>query len=105
MTNEGTAPTGIIITITGPVEFPSVVFVTDTGDVQRLQLNIVLEAGQTLVIDTAERTVLLNGEVSRRGQASGIFPLLPPGTHEISMTAAIFDASASLEACWRSAWF
>lgn len=105
ITNTGTAETGLLIRIDGPVGMPSVWLVHDDGTVQRLRFDIQLEAGQWLDIDTRARTVLLNGLVSRRGQTTGDWPLLPAGTHRLRWNAAIHNDDARLTVRYRSAWW
>lgn len=63
VTNSGNRPTPAIFTITGPVTTP--IIVNDTVGVN-LTFDIDLAAGETLVIDTANHTVRLNGGINRR---------------------------------------
>lgn len=105
ITNTGTADTGLLLRIDGPVVSPSVWLVHDNGTVQRLDFNITLSAGQWLDVDTKERAVLLNGTVSRRGQTSGDWPLLPNGTHRLRWNASIYNTDARLTVRYRSAWW
>lgn len=105
LTNLGSAPAGLQIRIDGPVQNPRVSLQTGPGQVQRLLIAIDLEVGQWLDIDTAERTVMLNGTASRRGQAVGVFPVLPEGTHEFRFQADNYNDQAQATVCWRSAWY
>src|SRR5665647_304321 len=62
VTNTGTAPAWLVFTVTGPT--PAEGFdILVAGD--RLRFSAALSTGQTLVIDTADGTVLLDG-VDRR---------------------------------------
>jgi hypothetical protein len=61
--NSGNRPTPAIMTIVGPVTSPAIV--NDTAGLT-LAFNITLAATDSLVIDLANRTVLLNG-INRRG--------------------------------------
>jgi hypothetical protein len=63
VTNSGNRPAPAILTITGPVDKPRIINDTDS---KQLTFNITLAGGETLVIDLANRTVLLNGVVNRR---------------------------------------
>lgn len=75
--------------------------------VKVLRANLTLSAGQWLEIDTGARTAYLNGEVSRRGNMSGDWPLLPPassGSSELAFDAGAYSATAQLTATWRDAW-
>lgn len=59
----GTRPTPAVFVITGPITSP--VITNDTLGVS-LAFNITLGASDTLTIDTANRTVVLNGSLNRR---------------------------------------
>jgi hypothetical protein len=99
ITNSGTARTGLVLRIDGPVVQPRV-----TLDGQVLRFNGTLTAGQWLDIDTKARTAYLQGTVSRRGAVSGEWFLLQPGSSEIAFDAAAYDAAATLTVTWRSAY-
>lgn len=103
--NAGTADTGLVLRIDGPVVSPRVWLVHEDGTVQRLDFDITLASGQWLDIDTKNLTVLLNGTVSRRGQTSGDWPTLPPGTHRLRWNAAVYNSDARLAVRYRSAWW
>lgn len=104
VTNDGTADTALTLRIDGPVTEPQVSLSRGT-DVQTIRFNLALDANQWLTVDCANRTVELNDVASRRGQASGDFPILAPGTSELSWTANSYHSSALLTATWRSAWY
>lgn len=103
VTNAGTATVGMDLRIDGPVDTPRVTVLAG-GVTSTLTVGLTLVAGQWLDIDTAARTVYLQGVASRRGNAYGDWPVLPPGTHELAFDAAAYDASAQLTASWRDAW-
>jgi len=103
ITNAGTAATGLLLTITGPVAQPRVSLQPSGGDAKLLRYMDTVAAGETLVIDTMARTAYLNG-VSRRGRMAGEWFLLEPGTSELSFNAASYSATATLVATWRDAW-
>jgi hypothetical protein len=105
LTNTGTADTGLLLRIDGPVPTPSIVLDRADGGVQRLDLDLDIEAGQWLDIDTRKRLVLLNGASSRRGDASGQWPILPPGTSTLSWSSPRHNDDAQLSAAFRSAWY
>lgn len=100
--NVGTAPVGLTLRIDGPVSQPRV-SVLSGSDLSTLQINITLVTGQWLDIDTGARTVYMNGTASRRGNASGVFPVLPAGQSDLAFDAAVFDVGM-LTASWRDAW-
>lgn len=107
LTNAGKKTTGLILRVDGPVTTPRV-SVLAGGVTTTLTVNLTLLADQWLDIDTAARTVYLNGTASRRGDASSSreeWPLLPPGTHELAFDASIYNALAQLTASWRDAWY
>lgn len=105
ITNSGKADTGMLIRIDGPVSEPFVWLEHDDGTVQRLDFDIELAAGQWLDVDTKNRTVLLEGAASRRGQTSGDWPILPPGAHRLRWNAAVYNEQAKLTVRYRSAWW
>lgn len=105
LTNAGMADTGLLLRIDGPVVMPSVWLIHDDGTLQKLRFDIELTAGQWLDVDTRNRSVLLNGLTSRRGQTTGEWPILPPGTHRLRWNASIFNDQARLTVRYRSAWW
>ena len=103
ITNAGTAEVGLRLRIDGPVQEPRVSLLVGSTSLV-LRFGVTLTAGQWLDIDTAARTVYMNGTASRRGNASGDWPMLPPGTHELAFDAAVYDAAAQLTVTWRDGW-
>lgn len=107
VTNDGTQTTGLTLRIDGPVVEPRI-SVLANGITTTLTVFLTLVAGQWLDIDTAAKTVYLNGTASRRGNASSNrvdWPLLPPeGTWDLAFDASTYEASAQLTASWRDAW-
>lgn len=103
VTNAGTDTVGLTLRVDGPVADPRI-SVLANGETSTLTVGLTLTAGQWLDIDTAARTVYLQGVASRRGNAYGDWPVLPPGTHELAFDASAYDASAQLTASWRDAW-
>ncbi|MGH3878071.1 MAG: hypothetical protein ACRDSK_13660 [Actinophytocola sp.] len=101
--NLGTAETGLLLRIDGPVIEPSVTLQRADGVIQTLSFDLTLAAGQWLDVDTTQKTALLNGTASR--YPSGDWPVLPKGTHTIRWTAADYNATAALTVRFRSAWW
>ncbi|MFD6421029.1 phage distal tail protein [Streptomyces sp. NPDC060198] len=105
--NSGSMRTPLVLTITGPVQQPQILVTMPGGAVAQLTYSQDLGAGDVLVIDTTARTVVLNGNVSRRrflAVPSG-WPSIPPAsTVAVVFRAAAYNATASLTATWRSAW-
>jgi hypothetical protein len=104
VTNGGTADVGLILRIDGPAPQPRITLARGT-DVQTLRCNLTVEAGQWLTIDTATRSVLLNDLSSRRGLVAGTFPILAPGTSELSWDCDSYEPAARLTATWRNAQY
>jgi phage-related protein len=86
VTNNGNHTAYPIITITGPVTNPVLV---DSNSGTTMALNISLSAGDTLVIDTRLKSIVLNNYVSRRTAMAGrTWISVPPGISDtISFTA------------------
>jgi hypothetical protein len=103
ITNAGTKDAGLTLRVDGPVVEPRISLLTDAGTTT-LRLWLTLTAGQWVDIDTAARTVYLNGTASRRGQASGGWPVLPSGTAELAFDASAYDPAAALTTTWRDTW-
>jgi hypothetical protein len=101
--NAGLADTFMVATITGPCGGPRLEHV-GLG----LQVNmsgLTLAAGETVVVDFQNRTVLLNGTSDRYNtltSASRFFPL-QPGSNEIRFATAT-GTTATAELRYRSAW-
>lgn len=106
--NVGTADTGLTLRIDGPVSEPRVTVQRPDGDTETVRYGGDVPSGRFVVLDTAARTALLDGlpQASRRGQVSGVWPLLPPGESMILFRSSdVENASAQLTATWRSAWW
>ncbi|MFI6329854.1 phage distal tail protein [Micromonospora chersina] len=106
ITNGGTKTTGLRVRIDGPAVEPRISLLTDNGTAV-VRVWTTLTAGQWLDIDTAARTVYLNGTASRRGvtTADGIgWPTLPTGTHELAFDASGYDPAATATVRWRDTW-
>ncbi|MCF2532723.1 phage distal tail protein [Yinghuangia soli] len=103
--NAGSAPAHPVITLTGPCSGPRLT-VAETG--ATLAYDIELAAGDRLVIDTAEGTVLLNGSAERNYTAlPGSHPeqafTLPAGSTAVAFRAAEGGPAASASLRWRTA--
>ena len=100
--NDGSFQTSPVIRIDGPATNPRVESITQG---KTLQFNITLAAGEFLLIDGEQRTVLLNGTASRYNTltpASSWWDL-SPGTNEVRFQASTTTA-ATMTLTWRSAW-
>lgn len=100
--NSGSYSTPVQLRIDGPVTDPKITNTT-TGDY--LSFKITVDSGDYLLVDTATRTVLLNGTASRYSSldSSSRWFDLEPGTNQLDYSAITFSSS-TLTASWRSAW-
>lgn len=111
--NEGTADTGLILRIDGPVQEPRVTLQGPSGEIVTLRFLGDIPSGRFLLIDTARRTALLDGveQASRRGQMAGDWPLLPGNPDGTGATSTLLFRSAdnndtgTLIVSHRSAWW
>lgn len=108
-TNTGDAPTHPTITIRGPVTRPALTCL-ETGDT--LEYDITLATNDTLTVDTAAGTVVLNGTANRLYSATTrSMPeqslALDPGVSGFIFRAApgSTDPRASCTMRWRSAYW
>lgn len=102
--NKGNAETFPVYTITGPGQNPSVYNAT-TGKL--LSFIYTLGAGETLVVDTLNRTVMLNNASSRYSAVdftNTTWGGLVPGVNELRLQFFSFSSPASLQVDWRDAW-
>ncbi|MEU6881999.1 phage tail protein [Streptomyces sp. NPDC046712] len=103
--NAGSAATHPVITFRGPCSMPTV---TERVSKRRLRYAIDLAAGDELVVDTANGTVMLNNTASRRHTAMAdsspeeLF-LLEPGRTELSFRPDEATPEALMTVRWRSA--
>lgn len=102
--NDGNALTYPVLTITGPGTNPSVINAT-TGQV--ISFIYTLAAGETLVVDTLNRTVLLNGTTNKFGAVdfgNTSWWGLIPGVNDVRLAFFDYQAGASLRVDYRYAW-
>jgi tail protein len=104
LTNSGTASTGLVLQIAGPVTQPRVTLQAPDGSTKTLRYLDSLGSGEVLTLDTRARTAYLGGGVSRRGRIAGDWFLLEPGTSELTFGAATYDGASTLTVTWRSAY-
>lgn len=98
-TNTGTRAAEWTATIPGPVTNP---YLTHVGQGRTLEFTIDIPAGNTLTVDSATRTVLLDGSANRYSTLTGTWWTLTPGSNELSYGA---DAGTStVEIVYRSTW-
>lgn len=102
LVNAGGFDAPVLFRIDGPVSNPSITNET-TG--QTISFTTSVADGEYLLVDTAARSVLLNGTASRYNtiDAASVWFDLAPGTNSILFTGQVFDPDALLTATWRSA--
>lgn len=102
--NVGTTLTYPVLTVTGPGSNPTLSNLT-TG--QAISIRYTLAAGETLTIDTLNRTIILNGTVSRYGALDFLNTAwwgVVPGVNDIRLAFTSFSTGAKLRVDWRDAW-
>jgi hypothetical protein len=87
--SNGTVDAFPTFTFTGPLANPTLTNLT-TGKV--LNINTTLNSGQSLTVDTYNRTVLLNGVTNYRQYVSGDFWTLTQGNNVVHLSAAVYNA-------------
>lgn len=99
--NAGTANTRPTVTFTGPLVDPAIANVTSG---RSLSLLMTLVAGDQLVVDFDQRSVILNGSASRSTALSSTAAWwdLPPGGSDLMFTAGGGGGTATV--AFRSAW-
>jgi len=101
VTNSGNEKTDPILQITGPANSITITNLT-TGGTFTLSEN--LTAGQVLVINTKEQTVVLNPSTNKFSILTGDFFALGPGANSVEFAATGSDANTKLEVIYRSAY-
>lgn len=105
LSNGGSITTRPTLTITGPVVTPTIVAALPGGSVTQIIYGDTLQTGDVLVIDSAARTVVLNGTASRRLYFSGTWPEIPAGSAvTYSWSSPVYESTALLTGTCRSAW-
>ncbi len=104
VTNSGDAPVYPVLTVTGPCVNYQLENVT-TGE--SIYLSTVLNAGQSLVVDTRDRTVVVDGVTNRYRDVNRVDTTwwrLEPGANEIRFRPATFAAPSQLSVSWRDGY-
>jgi hypothetical protein len=105
--NNGNAPTDWVATVFGGIVNP----VVRIGDVD-IEMTLTLTTGQFLVIDSAARTILLNGDpadsrydLSNFTEWSWDELLLEPGSNLIRLSGSGLETSTALTICLYDRWY
>lgn len=109
VTNAGSFGARPVITITGPSSGALNGFrITNTTQSAFLDFpSLVLSPGDSLVIDTDAKSVVLNGQASRRGSlgaGSTWFELTPGVVQSITLTGADSSNTSLMSVAWRNAY-
>ncbi|MFJ2631054.1 hypothetical protein ACIO6U_03695 [Streptomyces sp. NPDC087422] len=105
--NLGSFETRPVLVIDGPVSQPAVLAQMPDGSVRPMTYSQDLSLGDQLVIDVDAKSVMLNGNVSRRRFLAVPlgWPVIPPeALVSFRFVAATYTATAALTVRWRSAW-
>lgn len=100
ITNRGTAPPPVTVKIHGPASDP----IIRTGDGQSMPFKITLDEGQFLEVNLDRRTVMLNGQASRRSALRGGWATLRPGANVLMFDAASYNPGTRITVDWYDAW-
>jgi hypothetical protein len=98
-TNAGNYPAPWVATLAGPLTNPSIIRL-DTG--QTILWNSTLNVGETLVIDSLARSVLLNGTTPRYSATTGQWFTLPVGNTTVQFSAV--SGTGTMSFAYRSTW-
>lgn len=96
--NDGDTDSDPIFTVWGPT--PTGATITDENG-RQLYIPEAVSAGRQLIIDTRNRTALLDGVANR--VVTGTWPVLRPGINHFRFNASAYDAGAQLTVSYRSA--
>lgn len=102
--NGGTSPAPWVVTITGETPGPKIIL-GETGESLDLS-TLTIATGDTLVIDSKDRTILYNGTSSRRGlltPASRWF-FLNPGSNTVQFTPSGVS-TGNMTITWRDTYW
>lgn len=103
VTNNGDANTPVVITIDGPATNPAVTNNT-IATTPTLQWTGVLGGADTLVIDTAAATVLLNGANARASLTTAEWFSLVPGVNSLTYTRTGGSGTTTAQLDYRDAY-
>jgi tail protein len=99
--NGGTTPVDWTATLSGPLTNPRIAL---SGSGQFVQVSATINVGQTVVVDSREAAILLNGTAPRPqwfGTGSSWWQL-QPGSNSVVFTADAGTGTATF--AWRSGW-
>lgn len=99
ITNAGTAPPPVTVTIHGPSSSP----IIRTDDGQQMPLDITLDVGQFLEVDLDRKTIKLNGQASRRSALRGKWINLRPD-NVLMFDAVSYNPETRFVVSWYDAW-
>jgi hypothetical protein len=101
-TNGGNSNAPVILELVGPLTSP---YILNQTSEQFIQLNYTIPTGMTVLIDTSDNTVLIDGGGSlfdKKVAGSEFFPLLP-GANDIVFSTGNSSDTGYLRLRWRNA--
>lgn len=104
LSNPGTATGPLTFTVAGPCMGP-IITQQETGLTLAFSSSLVINAGDTLVVDCEAQTALYNGQASRSGYlVNRGWMGFAPGANTFSFNAAAYNSSALLTVSARPAY-
>lgn len=103
VTNAGEVPTWPVYTLTGPITGP---VITTGASTLRFASDFELELGQTAVIDSDTRSILINGVARPDVLVQREWAYLPKESSTVVTFSGqgVYDPAAGLVVSWRPAW-
>lgn len=99
--NAGNHDAPLMIRVFGPVINPK--FFVPSLNLE-MSLNLTLDVGEFVDIDSDKRSVLLGGTATRLSTFEGDWLSVPPGSTDIRFLAESYDPSAFAQLTWRATW-
>lgn len=101
ITNQGNTVAPAVLKINGPVREPTVRH-AESG--REIAFDVTLGQYEWLEVDLDTRSVILNGQVSRRGSMRGTWFDISPGLNTLSFASLTYSPDALLTVTTRNAW-
>lgn len=105
--NAGSVDTPPLLMLVGKLVSPEITITRTDGTTDSLTFSGTIDAGDELHVDTADRTVLLNGDADRisllDASASTWFTL-PAGSTTLTLSATSAGDGAGLRVTWRDGY-
>lgn len=98
--NSGNKAADTIIKVYGPAAFP---LITNEATNKRMRYSRALSASEVLTIDSAKKSVTVNG-VDRNASVSGDFIQLARGANTLRYQADAYESASHMDITWRDRW-